>query len=83
MMREFSSTPPAAGMVKESEEPPIQPPKQVSADLSTPLSSPTVSAPVPVEDPPAGVAAATRSGRQIKLPAHFKDFKMTYSTAQM
>lgn len=71
-----TSTPPAEETVKESEEPPIQPPQQVSADLSTPPSSPTVPAPAPVEDPPTGVAAATRSGRQIKLPARFKDFKM-------
>ena len=72
-----TSTPPAEGAVKDSEEPPIQPPQQVSADVSTPPSSPTVPAPAPVEDPPAGVAAATRSKHQIKLPARFKDFKMT------
>ena len=71
-----TSTPPPEGVVKESEEPPIQPPQQVSADLSTPPSSPTVPAPAPVEDPPAGVAAASRSRCQIKLPTHFKDFKM-------
>ena len=72
-----TSTPPAEGAVKDSEEPPIQPPQQVSADVSTPPSSPTVPAPAPVKDPPAGVPAATRSRRQIKLPARFKDFKMT------
>ena len=72
-----TSIPPAEGAVKESEEPPVQPPQLVSADLSTPSSSPTVPAPAPVEDPPAGVAAATRSGHQIKLPARFKDFNMT------
>ena len=72
-----TSTPPAEGAVKESEEPPIEPPQLVSADLSTLPSSSIVPAPAPVEDPPAGVAAATRSGRQIKLPARFKDFKMT------
>ena len=71
------SIPPAEGAVKESEEPPVQPPQLVSADLSTPSSSPTVPAPALVEDPPAGVAAATRSGYQIKLPACFKDFTMT------
>ena len=70
-----TSTPPAEGAVKDSEEPPIQPPHQVSADVSTPPLSPTV--PAPVKDPPAGVPAATRSRRQIKLPARFKDFKMT------
>ena len=43
-----TSTPPAEGAVKESEEPPIEPPKLVSADLSTPPSSPTVPAPAPV-----------------------------------
>ena len=72
-----TSTPPAEGAVKESEEPPIEPPQLVSADLSTPPSSPTVPAPAPVEDPPAGVEAATRTGHQIKLPARFKDFEMT------
>jgi len=72
-----TSTPLAEGAVKDSEEPPIQPPQQVSADLSTPPSSSTVPVPAPVEDAPAGVAAATRSRRQIKLPAHFKDFRMT------
>ena len=72
-----TSTPPAEGAVKDSEEPPLQPPQQVSADVSTPPLSPTVPAPAPVKDPPAGVAAATRSRRQIKLPARFKDFKMT------
>ena len=72
-----TSTPPAEGAVKDSEEPPIQPPQQVSADVSTPPSSPTVPAPAPVKDPPAGVPATTRSRRQIKLPARFKDFKMT------
>ena len=72
-----TSTPPAEGAVKDSEEPPIQPPQQVSADVSTPPSSPTVPVPAPVKDPTAGVAAATRSRRQIKLPACFKDFKMT------
>ena len=71
------STQPAEGAVKDSEEPPIQPPQQVSADVSTPPSSPTVPVPAPVKDPPAGVAAATRSRHQIKLPARFKDFKMT------
>ena len=70
-----TSTPPAEGAVKDSEEPPIQPPQLVSADVSTPPSSPTV--PAPVKDPPPGVAAATRSRRQIKLPPRFKDFKMT------
>ena len=39
-----TSTTPAEGAVKESEEPPIQPPQQVSADHSTPPSSPTVPA---------------------------------------
>ena len=72
-----TSTPPAEGAVKDSEEPPIQPAQLVSADVSTPPSSPTVPASTPVEDPPAGVAAANRSRRQIKLPACFKDFKMT------
>ena len=72
-----TSTSPAEGAVKDSEEPPIQPPQQVSADVSTPPLSLTVPAPAPVKDPPAGVAAATRSRRQIKLPARFKDFKMT------
>ena len=72
-----TSRPPAEGAVKESEEPPIEPPQLVSADLSTLPSSSIVPAPAPVEDPPAGVDAATRGGRQIKLPARFKDFKMT------
>ena len=72
-----TSTPPAEGAVKEPEEAPREPLQQVSADFSTPPSSPTVPAPAPVEDPPAGVAAATRSGYQIKLPACFKDFTMT------
>ena len=72
-----TSTPPAEGAVKESEEPPIEPPQLVSADLSTLPSSPTVPAPAPVEDPAAGDGAATRSGHQIKLPTRFKDFKMT------
>ena len=72
-----TSTPPAEGAVKDSEEPPIQPPQLVLADVSTPPSSPTVPASTPVEDPPAGVAAANRRRRQIKLPARFKDFKMT------
>ena len=64
------------GAVKDSKQPPIQPPQQVSADVSTPPSSPIVPVLVPVKDPPAGVAAATRSRRQIKLPARFKDFNM-------
>ena len=64
-------TPTVEGAVKDSEEPPIQPPQQVSADVSTPPSSPTVPVRAPVKDPPAGVAAATRSRRQIKLPARF------------
>ncbi|XP_068675663.1 uncharacterized protein [Montipora foliosa] len=64
-----TSTPPAEGAVKDSEEPPIQPPQLVSADVSTPPSSPTVPAPAPVKDPSAGVAA--------RLHARFKDFKMT------
>ena len=74
-----TSTPPAEGAVKDSEEPPIQPPQQVSADVSAPPASPTVTVPTsaPVKDPPAGVAAASRRRRQIKLPARFKDFKMT------
>ena len=72
-----TSTPPAEGAVKESEDPPIEPPQLVSAHLSTLPSSSIGPAPAPVEDPPAGVAAATRSRRQIKLPARFKDFKMT------
>lgn len=72
-----TSTPPAEGAEKDSEEPPLQPPQQVSADVSTPPLSPTVPAPAPVKDPPAGVAAATRSRRQINLPARFNDFKMT------
>ena len=75
-------TPTAEGAVKDSEKPPIQPPQQVSADVSTPPPSPTVPAPAPVKHSPAGVAAATRSRssrrRQIKLPARFKDFKMTF-----
>ena len=52
-----------------------RPSQQVSADLSTPPSSPTVPAPAPVEDPPAGVAAATRSRRQIKLPTRFRTLR--------
>ena len=72
-----TSTPPAEGAVKDSEEPPLQPLQLGSADVSTPPSSPTVPAPAPVKDPPAGVAAATRSRSQIKLPARFKDFKLT------
>ena len=72
-----TSTPPSEGVVRESEEPPMQPPQEVSADLPTPPLSPTVPAPAPVENPPAGVDAATRSRCQIKLPACFKDFKMT------
>lgn len=72
-----TSTPLADGTVKDSEEPPIQPRQQVLADVSTLPSSPTLPASAPVKDPPAGVPAATRSRRQIKLPARFKDFKMT------
>ena len=72
-----TSTPPAEGVVKDSEEPPIQPPQQVSADVSTPTLIPTVPVPAPVKDPPAGLAEATRSRRQVKLPARFKDFKVT------
>ena len=52
------------GAVKDSEEPPIQPPQQVSADVSTPPSSPIVPAPALVEDPPVGVAAASRGSRR-------------------
>lgn len=72
-----ASTPLAEGAVKDSEQPPIQPPPQVPADISAPPLSPTVPVPAPVKDPPAGVAAVTRSRLQIKLPARFKDFKMT------
>ena len=72
-----TSTQPAEGTVKDSEEPPIQSPQQVSADVSTPPLSPTVPVPAPVKDLPTGVAAATRGRRQIKLPASFKDLKMT------
>ena len=72
-----ASTPSAEGALKDSEQPPIQPPQQVSADISTPPSSPTVPLPTPVKNPPAGVATATRSRRQIKLPALFKDHTMT------
>ena len=73
----LAATPLAEGAVKDSEQPPIQPPQQLSADVSTPPSSPTVPVPAPVKDPPARVAEATRSRRQIKLPSGFKDFKMT------
>ena len=72
-----ASTPTAEEAVKDSEQPPIQSPQQVSADVFGPPSSPTVPVPAPVKDPPAGVAAATRSRRQIKLSARFKDFSMT------
>ena len=53
-----TSTPPAEGAVKDSEELPIQPPQQVSADVSTPPSSPTAPEPAPVKDPPAGVTSS-------------------------
>ena len=72
-----ASTPLAEEAVKYSEQPPIQPPQEVSADVSAPPSSPTVPLPAPVKDPLAAVAVATRSKRQIKLPARFKDCKMT------
>ena len=72
-----ASTPLAEEAVKCSEQPPIQPPQEVSADVSAPPSSPTVPLPAPVKDPLAAEAVATRSKRQIKLPARFKDCKMT------
>ena len=72
-----ASTPPAEEAVKDSEQPSVQSPQQVSTDVSGPPSRPTVPVPAPVKEPPAGVAAVTRSRRQIKLPARFKDFSMT------
>lgn len=64
-----TSTPPAEGAVKDSEEPPLQPPQQVSADVSTPPLSPTVPAPAPVKDPPAGAVVTVRTMASNSCPS--------------
>ena len=72
----LASMPPTEEVVKDFGQLPIPPPQQAVVDTSTPPLSPKGQVLPPVRDPLAGERTATRSGRQIKLPTHFKDFKM-------